>query len=43
VLDALLAPALGFEELPDALPALFGADSDVICQPIRYAGTDENR
>ena len=25
-----------------ALPAVFGADSDVICQPIRYAGADEN-
>jgi len=24
------------------LPAVFGADSDVICQPIRYAGADEN-
>src|SRR6478736_5975954 len=42
VLDALLAPAVGFEELPTALPAVFGADSDVICQPIRYAGADEN-
>ena len=42
VLDALLAPAVGFEELPAALPAVFGADSDVICQPIRYAGADEN-
>src|SRR6478672_7026609 len=33
VLDALLAPAVGFEELPTALPAVFGTDSDVICQP----------
>lgn len=42
MLDTLLAPAVGFEDLPAALPAVFGANSDVICQPIRYAGADEN-
>jgi hypothetical protein len=35
-LDVLLAPAVAFAELPVCLPALFGADSNVICQPIRY-------
>ena len=37
MLDALLAPAVAFEELPAALPAMFGADSDAICPLIRYA------
>ena len=42
MLDALLAPPVAFEELPAALPTVFGTDSDVVCQPIRYAGADEN-
>ena len=41
-LDVLLAPAVAFEDLPAALPAVFGAESDVICQPIHYGGADEN-
>jgi NADPH:quinone reductase-like Zn-dependent oxidoreductase len=36
VLDALIAPAVAFEELPAKLPALLGERSDVICQLIRY-------
>jgi NADPH:quinone reductase-like Zn-dependent oxidoreductase len=42
VLDALIAPALCFDELPAKLPSIFGAQSDVICQLIQYpaaAGT----
>jgi threonine dehydrogenase-like Zn-dependent dehydrogenase len=42
VLDALLAPAAAFEELPARLPSVFASDSTVICQPIRYSGADEN-
>jgi threonine dehydrogenase-like Zn-dependent dehydrogenase len=42
VLDALLAPAAAFEELPAKLPSVFASDSTVICQPIRYSGADEN-
>ena len=42
VLDALLAPAAAFEELPARLASVFASDSPVICQPIRYAGADEN-
>jgi threonine dehydrogenase-like Zn-dependent dehydrogenase len=36
-LDVLLAPPLPFGELPVRLPEIFDADTDVICQPIRYA------
>jgi len=35
-LDALIAPALCFEQLPARLPAVFAAQSDVVCQLIRY-------
>ena len=42
VLDALLAPAAAFEELPAKLPSVFAANSTVVCQPIRYSGADEN-
>jgi NADPH:quinone reductase-like Zn-dependent oxidoreductase len=42
VLDALLAPDAAFEELPAKLPSVFGSDSNVICQLIRYPGADEN-
>src|SRR5262249_23766409 len=31
-LDALLAPAVAFEELPAKLPTLLGERSDVVCQ-----------
>src|SRR5712692_4533561 len=43
VLDALIAPAVDFEDLPARLPAIFDPASDVICQLIRYpaaAATD---
>jgi NADPH:quinone reductase-like Zn-dependent oxidoreductase len=35
-LDALIAPAISFADLPGRLPAVFGADSNVICQLIQY-------
>jgi NADPH:quinone reductase-like Zn-dependent oxidoreductase len=35
-LDALIAPAVSFEELPAKLAAIFGADSNAVCQLIRY-------
>ena len=35
-LDALIAPAVAFEELPGKLAAIFGADSHAVCQLIRY-------
>jgi hypothetical protein len=35
-LDALIAPAILFADLPGRLPAVFGADSNVICQLIQY-------
>jgi hypothetical protein len=41
-LDALLAPAMAFDHLPAKLPSVFGADSGVICQLIRYSGADES-
>ena len=41
VLDALIAPALAFEELPAKLPSVFDSKSNVICQLIRYS--DETR
>jgi hypothetical protein len=36
VLDALLGPAIDFEDLPATLPSLFRQESGVICQVIRY-------
>jgi NADPH:quinone reductase-like Zn-dependent oxidoreductase len=36
VLDALIAPALCFDELPAKLPSIFAAPSGVICQLIQY-------
>jgi threonine dehydrogenase-like Zn-dependent dehydrogenase len=36
VLDVLLAPAIAFADVPASLPALFSADSNAICQLIRY-------
>ena len=35
-LDALIAPALCFEQLPARLPSVLAAQSDIICQLIRY-------
>jgi threonine dehydrogenase-like Zn-dependent dehydrogenase len=35
-LDALIAPAISFADLPKRLPAVFAADSNVICQLIHY-------
>ena len=35
-LDALLAPAVPFEELPQRLPSLFGMQADALCPLIRY-------
>lgn len=36
-LDALLAPAVSFEQLPITLPDLFSPQSSVLCQVIDYA------
>ena len=35
-LDALLAPAIAFDDLPGRLPAIFAPDSGVLCQLIDY-------
>jgi hypothetical protein len=35
-LDALLAPAVGFADLPRRLPDILSANSGVLCQPITY-------
>jgi NADPH:quinone reductase-like Zn-dependent oxidoreductase len=35
-LDALLAPAIAFEDLPAKLAAVFGPQSKAVCQLIRY-------
>ena len=35
-LDALLAPAIAFDDLPAQLPAIFAPDSGVLCQLIDY-------
>ena len=35
-LDALLAPAIAFDDLPARLPAIFAPDSGVLCQLIDY-------
>jgi NADPH:quinone reductase-like Zn-dependent oxidoreductase len=40
-LDALLAPALAFDELPAKLPAVFGSELNGVCPLIRYPATDE--
>jgi hypothetical protein len=41
VLDALLAPALSFEDLPAQLPAVFASDFNGVCPLIRYPGAPE--
>ena len=35
-LDALLAPAVAFEQLPHKLPGLLAPESDVLCPVIDY-------
>ena len=42
-LDALLAPAVAFEDLPPRLPAILDARNGVLCQPIRYPERDRER
>jgi NADPH:quinone reductase-like Zn-dependent oxidoreductase len=39
-LDALLAPAVAFEDLPTNLPAIFSPQSNIVCPLIRYSATD---
>jgi NADPH:quinone reductase-like Zn-dependent oxidoreductase len=41
VLDRLIAPAIAFEDLPAKLTTVFGAESDAICQLIRYPAADK--
>jgi threonine dehydrogenase-like Zn-dependent dehydrogenase len=41
VLDLLIAPPIAFADLPSRLPTIFRADSDVICQSIRYPAADQ--
>jgi len=36
-LDALLAPSVAFDDLPDRLPGILDAKSGTLCQPIVYA------
>ena len=36
-LDALLAPAVAFHDLPSRLPDILDAGSGILCQPISYA------
>ena len=36
-LDALIAPAVTFQELPARLPDILNAESNILCQLIRYA------
>ena len=43
VLDALLAPALAFNELPAKLPSVLASDSNAVCQLIRYPAADETQ
>ena len=40
-LDALIAPAVAFDDLPSKLPAVFDPSSNVVCQLIRYAAADD--
>ena len=39
-LDALVAPALAFEQLPTSLPSIFSPESGIVCQLIRYPAAD---
>jgi hypothetical protein len=40
-LDALMAPALCFSELPAKLAGVFDPNSELVCQPIRYPAADD--
>jgi len=40
VLDALIAPAVDFHDLPAQLPKILSAPSGVLCQLIRYPGAE---
>ncbi len=40
-LDALIAPAVGFHELPIRLPDILAPESGVLCQLITYPGAEE--
>jgi len=40
VLDALLASAIAFEDLPAQLATVLGPHAKAVCQPIRYAGAE---
>jgi hypothetical protein len=37
-LDALIAPAIDFRDLPARLPAILSPQSGVLCQLVRYPG-----
>jgi threonine dehydrogenase-like Zn-dependent dehydrogenase len=39
-LDALIAPAIDFRDLPARLPDILGAPSGVLCQLVTYPGAD---
>jgi len=41
-LDALLEPAIAFEDLPDRLPAIFKPGSSILCQAIDYSRAQES-
>jgi threonine dehydrogenase-like Zn-dependent dehydrogenase len=36
-LDALLAPAVAFDDLPDQLPKILDAKTGILCQPVVYS------
>ena len=36
-LDALLAPAVAFGDLPDQLPKILDAKTGILCQPVVYS------
>jgi hypothetical protein len=36
-LDALLAPAVAFDDLPDRLPEILDAKTGILCQPVVYS------
>jgi hypothetical protein len=40
VLDALLAPAIAFTDLPGRLPDIFAPTGGVLCQLIRYTSDE---
>jgi hypothetical protein len=42
-LDKLISPAIAFEKLANQLSDIFDAQSNVICQLIRYPAADETR